>query len=452
MQRGIRTALVLSIVSLVGIAGCGGGGGVDGGSGGAGVVSADPAFSKEGPDHGWSQTNVTLDPKTLACQGAAPNPNRGVTDTSIKIGGLASLTSPAGAVFGDIDAGAKARFARANAEGGVAGRQIDFVGVRDDGSDAARDGQQASVLVQQEQVFAVAPVAVSAPNFLDTFCKQVVPFVGWGTNTAFCGNAIGFGITGCQTPAPKAQRTVSTGPPIAVAKLLPAGAAKTIAVVGNDVEAARQGNITIGQGFESAGFKVVYQKSPVPLSGLTDPTPIVSAIMTADGGKPPAAVFTVLQFADSVKMVSALKAAGYKGILITPIYDPRLAGVAELDDTYAIVGWQPGISTDVPAIAQMVKDLAAYAPGVALSTPVMAGYWSADLVISALRKVGRNLTVDSFLKVLNDNFTNYVPGALPETRWPLNHIAPSPCGTLAHLKDKTWTAPPETCGVITPAP
>jgi ABC-type branched-subunit amino acid transport system substrate-binding protein len=362
------------------------------------------------------------------------------------------LTSPAGAAFGDIDAGAKARFARANAEGGVAGRQIDFVGVRDDGTDAARDGEQARVLVEQEQVFAVSPVAVTSPNFLDTFCKQVVPFFGWGTNSAFCGNVLGFGITGCQTPASNTQRTVNTGPPVGVVKLLPAGAAKTVAVVGNDTEGARQGNITIGQGFESAGFKVVYQKTPIPMSGLTDPTPIVNAIMTADGGKPPAAVFTVVQFSDAVKMVSALKVAGYKGLLITPIYDPRLAGVSELDDTYAYVGWQPGISTDVPAIAQMVKDLATYAPGVAVSTPVMAGYWSADMVIRALQKVERYLTVERFLKVLNDNFTNYVPGALPETRWPLNHIASSPCGTLAHLLNKTWTAPPETCGVITKAP
>ncbi|MBL7501264.1 ABC transporter substrate-binding protein [Frankia sp. CNm7] len=453
MRRASRVVTVLGMAAVLGIAACSSGDDGSTGAGGAGVVSADPALSKEGPDHGWSQTNVELDPASLKCQGAAKNPTRGVTDTSVKIGGLASLTSPAGTAFGDVDKGAKARFDRANAEGGVAGRKIDFIGARDDGTDSARTLAQAKALVEQDEVFAVVPVSTTGGNYLDVFCADVVPFFGWGTTPAYCGNVIGFGITGCQAPPQGGQRTVNTGTAASVAKLLPAGAAKTLALVGTDNEAARQGNITVGQGFESGGFKVVYQESPIPVSGLTDATAIVNGIMTADAGKPPAVVFAVAQFADDVKLLSALKAAGYEGVLITPIYDPRLSGLPDMDDTYALAQFEPGIDTKVPAVAQMAKDFETYASGTAMSLPATSGYWAADMFIKALEKTGRDLTVDSLLKTLNGgDYVNYVEGAVAETRWPLNHIASAPCGTLAHLKDKTWTAPPLSCGVITKAP
>jgi ABC-type branched-subunit amino acid transport system substrate-binding protein len=450
MRADARVVAALAMASVVALAGCAGKGG--GQASGGGVVTSNPEYLKLGPDHGWSQTNVTVDSKALACQGTATNDTRGVTATSIKIGGLASLSAPGGAGFADADKGAIARFDRANAEGGIAGRKIDFVGVLDDGGDAGRNLSQAKVLAEQDQVFAADPVTTQEANYLDAFCKPVVPFFGWGTNSAFCGNAIGFGIAGCQTGANGVQRTVATGIPGEVATQLPAETKKTIAVVGMDNAAARSGNITVAQGFESAGFTTVYEKNPIPISGLTDPTPIVNDLMTADSGRPPASIFMVAQISDALKLVSALKASGYKGLIITPFYDPRLTGLKELDDTYAFMLWQPGISTDVAAIEQMTKDMNTYAPGVAISEPAMAGYWAADMLVNALEKVGRNLTVTNLLKVLNNNYVNYVPGALPETRWPLSHIAESPCGTLLHLKNGVWTAPAQSCGVIIKAP
>ncbi|WP_232794118.1 ABC transporter substrate-binding protein [Pseudofrankia saprophytica] len=429
----------------VGIAGCGG----NGDGGGSAPVTVNPSLSKLGPDHGWDQTNVTVDPASLDCNTKAPDPNRGVTPTSVKIGGLVSLTSPAGAAFGDVPAGAKARFARANAQGGVNGRQIDFLDTRDDGSDAARTADQARALVEKDQPFA-SIVTTTGGNYIDSFCSEVMPFFGWGTNPGFCGNAIGFGITGCQAPTSGSQRSVDTGGALTVANALPAGASKTLALIGLDNDSARQGIITVRQGFETAGFKAVYEKTPIPVSGLTDPTPIVSAVMQADAGKPPAVVFFVAQFGDATKLSGALKAAGYKGLVVSPIYDPRVSGIPELDGTYALLQWQGGFNTDVPGVAQMATDIEKYSSGTALSLTAMAGYWAADMLVTALQKTGKDLTVDSFLKTLNGaSYTNYVAGALPETRWPVNHLAPAPCETLAHLTNGKWAAPPLQCGAIT---
>ncbi|CUU58185.1 ABC-type branched-chain amino acid transport system, substrate-binding protein [Parafrankia irregularis] len=434
--------LILTVAGVVGIAGCGGGDSTND------TAAVDPALLKLGADHGWNQTDVTVDAASLDCQGKASNPTRGVTDTSIKIGGLATVTSPSGIAFGDADAGAKARFARANAEGGIAGRTIDYVGVRDDGSDPARNSAQATALVSRDEVFAAAPVLTTTSSYIDTFCKDVTPFFGWGTESGFCGNAIGFSIVGCQTPTAEQRASVNTGPPAMVNALIPAGSPKSIAMIGIDNDAARQGNITVSQGFQAAGFNVVYEKTPIPVSGLSDPTPIVQAVMTADQGAPPAAVFMVTPVGDAVKLLGALRAAGYDGILLTPFYDPRLAGAKELADTYAVMQWQPGLSTDVPGIKQMMADFKAYAPDLPDSLPAMAGYWAADMLVTALQKVGRDLTVDALLKTLNGDYTNYVAGAVPETRWPLNHVAASPCGTLAHLKDGKWSAPALSCGAI----
>ena len=138
-----------------------------------------------------------------------------------------------------------------------------------------------------------------------------------------------------------------------------------------------------------------------------------------------------------------------EGTIISPIYDPRVTGFKEFNDTYALLQWQGGFNTDIPAVAQMVADFKKYSPNTALSLTAMAGYWAADMLVTALQKTGKNLTVDSFLKTLNSGtYTNYVAGALPETRWPINHVAPAPCETVAHLLNGAWTAGPLQCGAI----
>ncbi|CUU59391.1 ABC-type branched-chain amino acid transport system, substrate-binding protein [Parafrankia irregularis] len=446
MRHHGRAALVLSVACAVGVAGCSAGS--NGSS--AGTVTVNPALSKLGPDHGWSQTNVTVDPNSLACSAPASNPNRGVTATSVKIGMLATATSPGGVAFGDFPTGAKVRIDAANAAGGVNGRTIDLLGTRDDAGDAGRDGAQAKALVEKDQPFAAFVQTIDG-NYIDAFCSAEMPFFGWGGNSGFCGNAIGFGITGCATPKTGDPRAYDTGGALTMANALPAGTARTAALIGLDNDSARQGIITVGQGMQAGGFKIVYEESPIPISGLKDATSIVNDIMRADSGKPPAVVFFVAQFGDAVKLSGSLKAAGYKGMIVSPLYDPRVSTVPELEGTYALLGWQGGFATDVPAVAQMVADFRKYSPGTALSLTATAGYWAADMLVKALQKTGENLTVDSFLKTLNTSYTNYVPGTVPETRWPLNHVAPSPCGTLAHLTNGAWSAPGLQCGAIAKA-
>src|SRR3954454_20078850 len=122
------------------------------------------------------------------CQGQQTT---GITDTSIKLGGIYPLSGPASA-YGAIPKGIKAYFDYVNAEqNGIGGRKVEFV-VRDDGYQPPKAVEEARRLVEQEQVFALFQT-LGTPSTTATWDytnQQKVPqiFVAtgaskWGTDT-----------------------------------------------------------------------------------------------------------------------------------------------------------------------------------------------------------------------------------------------------------------------------
>ncbi|WP_261574103.1 ABC transporter substrate-binding protein [Frankia gtarii] len=401
--------------------------------------TVDAQAVKAGPPVGWSDGGYKPDTSKMRCSKPAADPTRGITDTQITVGGLAYLTSPNGSTMAGAELGAKARFDRANAEGGINGRKINYVGTLDDGQDPARSGQQAKVLVDQKHVFAAVPLMTSFANYLDTFCAETVPYFGWGFNAGYCNTSIGFGITGCLLP----DGTVATTTYGLLIKSLFGGnsTGKTVALVGVDNDTARGGNRDIAEQVRIVGIKVVYNENSVPIAGITDTTAVVNKVMTSNGGQPPDLVLYVADFNSVVKLTGALKAAGFKGKNLNVIgYDPRLAaiGFPGLQDSYTLMQWEPGVDNAVPAVRQMADDFKKYAPSAVLSLPAMAGYWSADMFVTAATKAGRDLNVNSLLKMLNSNYSYSVPGAVAETRWPLSHFATTPCGSISQLVGKQY--------------
>ena len=88
---------------------------------------------------------------TGACEGQQTT---GITDSSMKLGGIYPLSGPASA-YGDIPTGIKAYFDYVNAEkNGIDGRKVEFT-VRDDGYQPPKAVEEARRLVEQEQVFAL---------------------------------------------------------------------------------------------------------------------------------------------------------------------------------------------------------------------------------------------------------------------------------------------------------
>ncbi|ADP81527.1 ABC transporter substrate-binding protein [Pseudofrankia inefficax] len=429
--RRLASLAVAGIFLVTAAAACGGSGATSPKATGAATVG--PAAFTPGPDTGWSNSGITVDPAKLGCPNPTGPQSRGVTDTEIKVGGLITQTSSSGPVNTGMDVGAKIRFERANAEGGVNGRTITYVGTRDDGSDPTRLITQAESLAN-DGVFAAVPAVARAGNFSDVFCKTDTPFFGWGVSADYCGTALGFGITGCLVSGPGGSTIPSAWGMAARAILGGDGSGRSAAVVGVDLDSAVNGVKLSAKAIKASGIAVPYVENPVPASGLNDPTAIVNALMHANHGAPPDLVVTIVDFSPAIKIIDALRAAGYQGKILTPLgYDPRLAGFKDLDGTYTLLQWAPAESGSA-ADDQMRADFAKYAPSEPIGLTAMAGYWSADMFLDAVRKTGRDLTVASLLKTLNGGGYSYnVAGAVAQTQWPVNHTASAPCAAVVQL-------------------
>ncbi|MCB5181119.1 ABC transporter substrate-binding protein [Streptomyces antimicrobicus] len=333
--------------------------------------------------------------------GAPGATTRGVSATTIKVGGIVSMTSASGYSKKDTDLGAKARYLRANAEGGVHGRRIEYLGAQDDGQDPGKNLAAARKLVQQDQVFAVAPmssVTFSGADFLE---QEKVPTFGWGTLPSFCGPKHIYGFNGCLVPSPGG--TLNQTWPEGIAKVLGGARGKSVAVIANDSDAGKFGIRTFSQGFAAAGFTVSYAKPSVPGTAVpSDWSAYVKDILGSNGGKAPDAVVSVMQTPHNIGLFTALKRAGYQGLLSDPTdYDPGLlakdATRQALDGVHVLLQFEP-FESQSPRMAQFKADIKAAAGGqdVPLNMHMLTGYMSADLFVSMAQKAGRDLTVESF--------------------------------------------------------
>lgn len=385
--------------------------------------------------------------------GASSADVRGVTDTEVVIGGLGALTSPQGGYPG-VDTGAKARYERANREGGVAGRQIKFVGFQDDGEVATQNLDLARKLVQQDKVFAIAPGVGQGwlPPTTDFLQQNKVPFVGWGYMPGFCGNSFGFGFNGCTSPSnPTVANGALTGGIIDLKNL---GPGNTVAIQSYDNEAGRVPLIQMEAAFEAAGLEVVYSDSKMPVTDAADFTPFVQKIMTSANGKAPDLVAMITTFANTIGLTGSLTAAGYDGTTINYVtYAPGLLAsqpqvAASLAGTFVNTSMLPE-EFGGTAIAQMQDDLTAIGADPQISIGTSVGYWSADVLVQMLEKVGKDLTVENFEKIINGGFT-YEPQGDPigigPVEFPRDHEQATPCASIVEVKGTEYVpAVPMTC-------
>ena len=368
---------------------------------------------------------------------------RGVTGDSIKVGGIVSMTSASGYSKKDTDLGAKARYLRANAEGGIHGRKIDYIGAEDDGQDPAKNLAAARKLVQQDKVFAVAPmssVTFSGADFLE---QERVPTFGWGTLPSFCGPKYLYGFNGCLVPSPGG--TLNQTWPEGIARILGGARGKSVAVIANDSDAGKFGIRTFQQGFAAAGFTVSYAKASVPATAVpSDWSAYVKEILGGggDGGKVPDAVISVMQTPNNIGLFTALKRAGYKGVLSDPTdYDPGLlakdATWQALDGVHVLLQFEPFESMS-PAMAQFKADIKAASGGreVPLNMHMLTGYMSADLFVSIAQKAGKDLTVSHFQNAAQSfSDTGTLVGDRAEPKGQKDSFG---CGALVQLKNGTY--------------
>jgi branched-chain amino acid transport system substrate-binding protein len=352
--------------------------------------------------------------------------NAGSSDTSdIVVEGLAQLS-----FYPGLDTAFQARITRFNNQGGVNGRKIKFLGVQDTGNDPARAQSEAQALVLKDHVFAVAPVAseVVLGPVTDFLIQNHTPFFGWAVSPNWCNTPWGFGVNGCLEPQGEGSTTLPKE--LLQVEGRPASQIR-VAIIGADNPGASASEAQVGGGFKRDGFNVVYNKSPLPVGGATDYTPYVQALLAVK----PDVIFEDLDFASTVGINGAMKAAGFKGAMYSPgvtyapsVLQSQATVAAALDGEYDNVEFATAEESNSPAVQQIDTDLQAIGKPAGVTLGAAVGYWTADQLIAMLQAAaakGGTLTPDSFDQTINAGFTwNPSPagGACPQ-KWPDAHTA-----------------------------
>ncbi len=370
---------------------------------------------------------------------------RGVTDSEITVQGIAPLTS-AGGGYPGADLGAKARFERANREGGVHGREINYLGTADDNEDGAKNLDLVKKAVQQDEVFAVVPMlgAGFLPASSDFLNSEKVPSVGWGFMPGQCGapDSYGFGFNGCiQPPGAKLVNTSLAAQIMGVV-----GEGATVAIVSDDTANSTEGLKTVEGAFKAEGAKVVYAKPNVPTSEQVDYTPFVQDVMTSNDGKAPDLVVFNSLFANTVGITAGLRSAGFEGETLNYItYVPGLLEQSPdtakaLEGSYVSTQFLP-TEFGGSAIEQMKKDFEAVEPGAQITLGGALTYWMADVFVQMLDGVGEDLTADRFGEVVNGGWgyePEGDPAGLGPIEFPAGHSEPAPCSALVKIENATY--------------
>jgi ABC-type branched-subunit amino acid transport system substrate-binding protein len=355
----------------------------------------------------------------------------------IVVGGTTSLADAPGIVQG-FEAG----ILRFNRAGGLDGRKISFVGVRDDGFSPETDLTDVQQLVQNDHVMVVAPFwSEVSPAAAGTFlASNKVPFIGWSSNSAYVAAPTwGYGFTGSDDN-PDVQRSVSMKQLLAAAGDTKSPSKMKIAFIANDVAVADTSNAALAGDAKFAGMDVVYQKGAIPVSGTTSYAAYAQALIGSGAN----VVYEVLGTPDSVGLAGALKAAGYKGMIVNGVtYMPgELASqpneAAALDGVYVESEFLTNQDKTL-AVTQEEKDLTSIGTQPDLLKGTSLGYWSAimleQILKATLAEVGGDptkVTGTAIHQMVNKGYVYKDPiaGGIGTVTFPVDEDAPSGCGTL----------------------
>jgi ABC-type branched-subunit amino acid transport system substrate-binding protein len=420
-------------MSLLALTACGSGGNSANGS-----DSNNTAAAASGTLLSPDEAGKTL----VAALGALPqqqgNTTRGIHGKVITIGGVGTDTRSGQHTLPGLSDGAKARFARANREGGVNGYTFNYVGFTDDAGQPDKAQQGVQNLVEGKQVFAVVPYASGAGAVGDYLNKNKVPYFGW-LSQDYCGWAdkpYAFSVLGQSSCAQVVPGKI-VGSTSGLEAYLKASGKKPsdikLALYGSSDAFTKPAMAATAAGAAALGIRVVYNVADLPSTTeppLTDFTPIATRIIQSGANvviantSPPA----------TLGVTGALKSNGFQGDYVLTFAAEALlqnpATAQTVDGAYGTIG-TGSIAFGADKVQQVTDDLRAIgsqAPVDGLGT--VTTYWAADLFIQALKQVKGDLTAEKLADVLNlGGFTDQaIPGLTCAQVWPTGKALSASCG------------------------
>ena len=353
----------------------------------------------------------------------------GVTDQKILLGQSAAFSGPAAQLGIQLNAGAKAYFDQVNQQGGVFGRKIDII-TADDKYEPDLAAANTKKLIEENNVFALfgyvgTPTSNAA---LPIFTKARVPFFA--------------PFTGAQSLREPFNREVFNirasyfdETDYLVEKLSRIGL-KNIAVFYQNDAYGKAGLAGVERAAKRLNLALV-ELATVERNS-SDVMPAVKKILP----KHPDAIIQISAYSASAAYIKAMRKAGYLG----QFYNVSFVGSQALSDTLGTDG--PGvvisqvvpfpwhIATPIVAEYQKVMKKAGITD---LNFSSLEGFVAAKVFTEGLRRAGRDLTREKFLRALETiNPNSFDVGGFDVTFSPSNHNGSKFVDITVIVKDKKF--------------
>ncbi|MGA8296191.1 MAG: ABC transporter substrate-binding protein [Acidimicrobiales bacterium] len=362
----------------------------------------------------------------------------GVSRNRIVVGALASLTGPLPADFAPAIAGAQAYFDTVNANGGVNGRRIDLAHRLDDQSNPSSDAGAARTLVDQDHVFAVVPVATPsfaggpflASHDVPTFGLDVNPNSDWAGSSMY-------GTTGSYNNYKGAQ--------LQAAYLAELHHVKNAAVIAYNIAQSVQGCDSVLIAFKKYGIHLAFKDLSVPVPAFN-----LNADVTRMKAHHTDMVVSCLDLTGNVLLAHTMAQQGLTGVTqfwydgydesALKQFSSVMQGVyfflsnVPFEVTKLAPGKYPGMDNFVTAMAR-------YEPHEQPSEAALSGWQSADLFVTGLKRLGRDVTRTRLIAALNRIPDYTANGIDAPIDWQSAHSpAPGPtnCGAFVQVRGERF--------------
>lgn len=372
------------------------------------LVLAAAACGNSGDDDTTSAAGDDTDAEVDGTAGEGGTEVPGVTDSTVRVGGVIALTGPLGQQFRGSEPGFRAYIDYVNEQGGVHGRTIELVEVANDNTDTARNLEEARALVEQEDVFAIAPVSTPVFGAAQYLADEGVPTFGWNIQEEwrFGDNLIGYPPS---WERPEAPPFVPAPVQSYIAKQL--GATKVGVMAYTAPQSKECGENTI-ESFEHFGLDVVFEDTSLPL-GATDVTADVQKMQEAGVEY----LVTCIDVNGNVTIARSLQRAGLDIPMSWPTgyEDETLASFAELmENVYFTTGFLPFQSADQSEGMQLyLEQLPQRQPDAEIGNQTLIGWINAMMLVEGLEAAGPDLTRDKVVEAIRGMDAFDADGIIP---------------------------------------
>lgn len=312
----------------------------------------------------------------------------GITDTTIRIGQTAGLTGTVAAPVKEMNEGANAYFNMINKQGGVHGRKIELLTL-DDKFDPAITKSNAENLIKREKVFALFQGRGTPHNqgILPLLKESRVPLLAPAT-----------GATVFHTPMHNWLFNVRANYHVelnAIIRHLSLSGHKRISLLHVDDAFGKDGLA----GFERAMADAKMEPVSITAFARVDPDNAAAAATVIKDD--PSALVILSSSKNTVGVIREIRKQGGKMQLVTLSNNSSEFFIKDLgEDGAGVIVSQvtpaPGGST---ALGREFMKAASEA-GATISYASMEGFLNAKVMVEGLKRAGRNLTREGFVKAL----------------------------------------------------